>query len=93
MQHGLFTQGLHQTSLVAQWVRSHMLKQGTRDLSLVLEDPPGHAAAKPVCRNPEAFALAAALRSRRRHPSEKPTCSIWRNTGVLRPRPGTAKNK
>ena len=93
MQHGLFTQGLHQTSLVAQWVRSHMLKQGTWDWSLVLADPPGRAAAKSMCRNPEAFALAAALRSRRCHPSEKPTCSIWTNTSVQQPRPGTAKNK
>lgn len=29
MRQGLFTQGLHQNSLGAQWVGSHLLKQGT----------------------------------------------------------------
>ena len=41
----------HLTSLVAQWLRIHLLMQGTRVWSLVWEDPICHGATKPMSRN------------------------------------------
>ena len=39
------------TSLMAQWLRIHLLMQGTRVRALVWEDPTCHRATKPVCHN------------------------------------------
>ena len=38
-------------SLVAQWLRIHLLMQGTWVQALVQEDPTCHGATKPVCHN------------------------------------------
>ena len=38
-------------SLVAQWLRVHLPKQGTRVRALVREDPTCHGATKPVRHN------------------------------------------
>ena len=38
----------HETSLVVQWLRTHLLMQGTWVWSLILEDPTCHGATKPV---------------------------------------------
>ena len=39
------------TSLVVQWLRVHLLMQGTRVQSLVQEDSTCCGATKPVCHN------------------------------------------
>ena len=39
------------TSLVVQWLRIHLLMQGTRVGALAREDPTCHGAAKPVSHN------------------------------------------
>ena len=39
------------TSLVVQWLRIHLLMQGTRVQALVREDPTCRGATKPVCHN------------------------------------------
>ena len=39
------------TSLVAQWLRIHLPRQGTQVRSLVWEDPTCRGATKPVCHN------------------------------------------
>ena len=39
------------TSLVAQWLRIHLPRQGTRVRALVREDPTSLGATKPVCHN------------------------------------------
>ena len=39
------------TSLVAQWLRIHLVMQGTRVRALVREDPTCHGATKPVNHN------------------------------------------
>ena len=40
-----------ETSLVAQWLRIYLSRQGTRVRSLVWEDPTCRGASKPVCHN------------------------------------------
>ena len=45
------------TSLVVQWLRICLPKQGTRVWSLVRKDPTCHGATKPVCHNCRACAL------------------------------------
>ena len=44
-------------SLVAQWVRIHLLMQGIRVQALIWEEPTCHGATKPVCQNYSACAL------------------------------------
>ncbi|KAJ8786086.1 hypothetical protein J1605_006666 [Eschrichtius robustus] len=39
------------TSLVAQWLKIHLPKQGTRVRALVWEDPTCHGATKPMSHN------------------------------------------
>ena len=39
------------TSLVVQWLRIHLLMQGTQVRSLVQEDPTCHGATKLMCHN------------------------------------------
>ena len=41
----------HRTSLVVQWLRSHLPMRGTRVRALVQEYPTCRRATKPVCHN------------------------------------------
>ena len=68
------------TSLVAQWLRIHLLMQGTGVLSLVREDPTCHGATKPVRHNywahlPQllkSVRLEPVLRNKRSHCDKTP---------------------
>ena len=64
------------TSLVAQWLRICLPKQGTRIQALVQEDPTCHRATKPVCHNYWACALEPAIHICWAHESQllKPVC-------------------
>ena len=67
------------TSLVVQWLRICLPKQGTQVPSLVWEDPTCHGASKPVCHNywawvlelPKLAYLEPMLHSERSHLSEE----------------------
>ena len=60
------------TSLVAQWLRIHLLMQGTWVRALVREDPTCSGAPKPVHHNYWACALESMLRNKRSHNNNKP---------------------
>ena len=47
----MFANHLLGASLVAQWLRIHLPRQGTRVRALVQEDPTCGRATKPVCHN------------------------------------------
>ena len=55
--HNTHQEGMRGTSLVAQWLRIHLLVQGTWVWALVREDPTRRGATKPVCHNYWACAL------------------------------------
>ena len=46
-----FFKNAHWTSLVIQWIRTHLPTQGTQVWSLVQKDPTCHRATRPVCHN------------------------------------------
>ena len=58
-------------SLVIQWIRIHLLMQGTQVWSLVQE------AAKPLHHNYQAHSLLQATANEPEHPTEPMSCSYW----------------
>ena len=60
------------TSLVAQWLRIRLPKQGTRVRALVREDPTCRGATSPCATTTEPTRLEPVLRNKRSHRNEKP---------------------
>ena len=65
-----------EVSLVVQWLRIHLVMQGTRVHFLIQEDPTCREATKPVCHNYCVYALEARSHTYQAHMS---TESVLRN--------------
>ena len=72
----LLSRNLTGTSLVAQWLRIHLPRQGTRVRALVREDPTCRGATKLTCHNYWACALEPASHNHWAHTPQllKPAC-------------------